>query len=147
MNISDVTTSSITIQWGVVDCIHRNGNITGYSVEYGVQGSGSTQTVSVSGGGSTRTIISGLTPSTNYSIKVAAENSVDTEVYVYSNNIFQLTQGTCTHKLRAKIFSSIYLFTSLPLQFKPPSCQLIQQQPIPSPSPGLVLAQWWIAMR
>ena len=25
---SDVTSSNITVQWGPVDCIHRNGNIT-----------------------------------------------------------------------------------------------------------------------
>ena len=29
---SDVTSSNITVQWGPVDCIHRNGDITGYSV-------------------------------------------------------------------------------------------------------------------
>ena len=68
------TSNSITVQWGAVDCIHRNGDITGYSVRYGVQGSG-TQTVSVSGGEVTQTTISGLTPSTTYSIEVAAMNS------------------------------------------------------------------------
>ena len=35
VNVSDVTPSSITVQWGPVDCIHRNGDITGYSVQYG----------------------------------------------------------------------------------------------------------------
>ena len=75
------TSNSITVQWGAVDCIHRNGDITGYSVRYGVQGSGSTQTVSVSGGGATITTISGLTPSTTYSIEVAAVNNAGTGVY------------------------------------------------------------------
>ena len=68
------TSNSITVLWGAVNCIHRNGDITGYSVRYGVQGSG-TQTVSVSGGGATQTTISGLTPSTTYSIEVAAVNN------------------------------------------------------------------------
>ena len=86
-----MTSTSITVQWGAVDCIHRNGNITGYIVSYGVQGNGSTQTVNVSGGEATQTIISGLTPSTNYSIEVAAVNSVGTGVY--SNVIFHLTRG------------------------------------------------------
>ena len=86
-----MTSSSITVQWGAVDCIHRNGDITGYTVRYGVQGNGSTQTVSVSGGGATMTTISGLTASTEYSIEVAAVNSAGTGVY--SNAIMQLTQG------------------------------------------------------
>jgi len=37
---TDGHSSSITVQWGAVDCIHRNGDITGYSVQYGVQGVG-----------------------------------------------------------------------------------------------------------
>ena len=81
MSVFEATSSSITVQWGAVDCIHRNGDITGYSVRYGVQGSGSTQTVSVSGGGATQTTISGLMPSTTYSIEVAAVNSAGTGVY------------------------------------------------------------------
>ena len=91
MTVSEVTSSSITVQVGAVDCIHRNGDITCYTVRFGVQENGSIQTVSVSGGGSTQTIIFGLTPSTNYSIEVAAVNSVGTGVY--SNVIFQLTRG------------------------------------------------------
>ena len=69
-----MTSSSITVQWGAVDCIHRNGDITDYSVRYGVQGSGSMETVSVSGGEATMTTISGLRASINYSIEVAAVN-------------------------------------------------------------------------
>ena len=37
--------------------------------------------MSVSGGGATQTTISGLMPSTNYSIEVAAVNSAGTGVY------------------------------------------------------------------
>ena len=64
-----------------MNCIHRNGDISGYSVQYGVQGSGSTQTASVSGGGAAQTTISGLTPSTTYSIEVAAVNSAGIGIY------------------------------------------------------------------
>ena len=78
---SGVTSSNITVQWGAVDCIHHNGDITGYSVRYGVQGSGSTQTRDVSGGDTRQTTISGLNPSTNYSIQVAAVNSAGIGVY------------------------------------------------------------------
>ena len=78
---SHVTSSSITVQWGAVNCINRNGDITGYSVRYGVQGSGSTHTESVSGGATTEATISGLESATNYSIEVAAMNSAGTGVY------------------------------------------------------------------
>ena len=73
--VSDVTSSSITVQWDEVPCIHRNGVITSYSVQYGVMGSVSTQTMSVSGdfnGG--MYVISNLESSTFYSIQVAAMN-------------------------------------------------------------------------
>ena len=79
--VTDRHSSSITAQWGAVDCIHHNGDITGYSVRYGVQGSGSTQTESVSGGAATEATISGLTPSTSYVIATAAVNSAGTGVY------------------------------------------------------------------
>ena len=89
-----MTSSSITVQWGAVDCIHHNGNITGYSVRYGVQGSESTQTVSVSGGSVTEATISSLMPSTTYSIQVAAVNSAG--IGVYSTAVDQLTAGMYT---------------------------------------------------
>ena len=81
VNTSTVTSSSITVKWGPVDCIHRNGDITGYLVRYGVQGSGSTQTMSVTGGAITETTITGQTPSTTYSIEVAAVNTINTGEY------------------------------------------------------------------
>ena len=88
---SGVTSSSITFQWGAVDCINHNGDITGYSVEYGVQGSGSKQTVNVSGGSVTEATISSLMPSTTYSIQVAAVNSVG--IGEYSTSITVKTDG------------------------------------------------------
>ena len=81
MSVSEVTSSSITVQWGPVDCADRNGDITGYSVQYGEVGSGSTQTMPVSGGSATEATISGLMPFTTYSIQVAAETSVGTGPY------------------------------------------------------------------
>ena len=50
-------------------------------MQYGVQASGSTQTMSVTGWNATEATISGLTPSTSYSIEVAAVNSVGIGVY------------------------------------------------------------------
>ena len=83
VSVSEMTSSSITVQWGPVDCIHRNGDITGYSVQYG------SETASVSGEGTY--VISGLMSSTNYSIQVAAETSAGTGPYSAAVN--QLTAG------------------------------------------------------
>jgi len=91
VSTSDVTFSSITVRWGRVDCIHRNGDITGYSVRYGIQGSETTQTLTVSGGATTNATISGLDSSTNYEIAVAAVNSAGTGMY--TNFTTQMTTG------------------------------------------------------
>ena len=76
-----MTSSSITVQWGAVDCIHHNGDITGYSVRYGVQGSENRETVSVLGEEATNRRISGLNSSTNYIVQVAAENLAGPGMY------------------------------------------------------------------
>ena len=91
VNTSDVTSSSITVQWWPVDCIDRNGDITGYSVQYGVQGSGSTQTMSVAGSTMIDANITGLMPSTTYSIEVAAVNTINTGEY--STSLTVITEG------------------------------------------------------
>ena len=87
--ISDKNPFTITINWRPVKCIHRNGDITGYSVRYGIQGNGSMQTVNVSGGDSTNTSISELKSSTIYSIEVAAVNSAG--IGMYSNPLKNIT--------------------------------------------------------
>ena len=69
------TSSSITLQWKAVPCIHQNGNITGYMIEYEeVNVGGWTLIV---GGQKERTTgsITGLRPMTQYYIRVAAVNS------------------------------------------------------------------------
>ena len=91
VRVSAVTSSSITVQWGAVDCIHHNGDITSYSVQYGVQGNGSIQTMYVSRGSVTEATISTLMPSTTYSIQVAAVNSVG--IGEYSTSITVKTDG------------------------------------------------------
>ena len=65
-----------------MDCIRRNGDITGYSVSYEEVERGSTETMSVSGdfnGG--MVTITGLSILTRYTIRVAAETSAGTGVY------------------------------------------------------------------
>ena len=74
-----MSSTSITVQWEMVPCIHRNGDITGYSVQY--TGGGSTQTMNVTGGDATMTTIEGLRPSTTYSIIMAAVNDAGTGDY------------------------------------------------------------------
>ena len=89
-----VTFSSITVQWGAVNCIHHNGDITGYSVRYGVQGTAEgDRTVKMATGDSSGGMytISGLSAATVYTVEVAAVNSVGTGVY--SSPIDQLTSG------------------------------------------------------
>ena len=78
---TNTTSSSITVRWVAVECIHHNGDITGYSLQYGKEGSGSKQTVNVSGGATTKGTISGLQSSTAYIIEVAAVNSAGTGMY------------------------------------------------------------------
>ena len=95
VSTSNVTSSSISVQWGPVDCIHRNGDITGYSVRYGVVVNGSTQTMIASGGDSTEANITGLMPSTNYSIEVAAVNNVNTGVYSIPLSVITEGKPTC----------------------------------------------------
>ena len=87
--LPNVTSSSITVQWGAVDCADRNGDITGYSVQY--TGDESTQTMSVSGGDVTKATITGLTASTTYSVRMAAVNDAGTGPL--SSSQFTVTQG------------------------------------------------------
>ena len=55
-----------------MDCIHQNGDIISYLLQYEAQQSGNTQTHTAIGEQAT---ISNLMSSTTYSIKVAAVNS------------------------------------------------------------------------
>ena len=111
VSTTEVTSSSITVVWGTVDCIHHNGNITGYSVRYGVQGSGRTQTVSALGGVVTETTISGLDFATNYSIEVAAVNNAG--IGVYSDTIVFTTESKVLDNLTQYIILSRFLNTTI----------------------------------
>ena len=97
MEVTDVTSSTITVQWGEVPCADQNGAVTGYSVQYRVIGSGNTQTATVNGADVTQTTIENLMSSTTYSIEVAAVNSGGTGEYSDPRN--QLTRGLNYHIL------------------------------------------------
>ena len=85
VSISDLTNSSITVQWGPVNCTHRNGDITGYSVRYGVQENGSSRNIMILGGGTFQANITELLSATLYTIEVAAVNSAG--IGAYSNPV------------------------------------------------------------
>jgi len=104
VSVSSVTSSSITVQWRAVDCIHRNGDITGYIVQLWVQESGNTQRKNVPGGAATEATLNGLKSATAYYVQVAAFNSVG--IGMYSEFVSVLTEGknnnqnmlaTCLH--------------------------------------------------
>ena len=93
--ITNVTTSTITIQWNAVECIHRNGDITGYSVRYGDGNPRQTNDIKME-----HLIIIRLNHSTTYTIQVAAVNSVGTGVYSE-----QLSISTTGIKYQGYIYS------------------------------------------
>ena len=70
-----VTANSITVQWGEVPCTHQNGEITGYIVEARISGA-LIRTVNVNDGSAREATVSGLNPTTAYTVTVAAVNSV-----------------------------------------------------------------------
>ena len=71
------TLSSISIQWEAVPCIHRNGNITGYVIQYKEVDGGMFINESIDGD-QREANITGLKSSTFYDIRIAAVNSVGT---------------------------------------------------------------------
>ena len=79
VRLSVVTSTAITVQWEMVPCVHRNGDITGYLVQY--IGGGATDSKSVTGDDATMTTFEGLMPSTTYSIVIAAVNDAGTGDY------------------------------------------------------------------
>ena len=93
INASNVIPNSFTVQWGAVDCIRRNGDITGYSVRYGVAEGDKTVVMMATGNSSGGMYtISGLSVATVYTVEVAAVNSAGTGVY--SDLLTSLTSGT-----------------------------------------------------
>ena len=78
VDVSVINSTALNVQWGAVPCIEQNGDITGYTVR--VLESGEMERVEDVGDVNEVTI-SDLTPSTTYSIQVAAVNNIDTGPY------------------------------------------------------------------
>ena len=68
--VPSTTSRSVSVSWTAIDCIERNGVITGYTVEFQEQGGARIPGEVV---GQTFTA-SGLTPHTNYTFRVAGVN-------------------------------------------------------------------------
>ena len=92
------TLTNITIAWNSVNCTERNSNITGYVIRYAPPSSGGIDSVTVAGTGDAggRVTLDRLTPSTQYSIQVAAVNS-DGAVGEFS--AIQTSTGSADSKL------------------------------------------------
>ena len=73
IKLKGASSTSITAMWGPVPCDHRNGNITGYVVRYRIHASGVFRN-ETTGGSTMEFTITGLEPSNEYEIKVAAFN-------------------------------------------------------------------------
>ena len=73
VTFSTVTLTSITVQWTEVPCSDRNGEITGYTVEYSSITPPTTNTMSVSS--SRELVVGGLLPRTSYTFTVRAEGA------------------------------------------------------------------------
>ena len=71
-----VTARSITIEWDELACLDRNGVITGYIVEARISGEAD-RTVNVNDGSAREATVTGLTPSTAYTVSLQAVNSAD----------------------------------------------------------------------
>ena len=75
---ASTTSSNVTVSWDVIECIERNGVITGYTVEFQKQDGTNTRVVNAAGQTFTA---SGLTPHTNNTFRVAGVNNNGTGPY------------------------------------------------------------------
>ena len=99
VSVSAVTTSSITVQWGTVDCIHRNGDITGYLVRYGLESDGRNR--KTEDASEEVYSITGLNHSTIYVIQVAAVNLAGGRVY--SDPLVITTRGNISKSKKSRL--------------------------------------------
>ena len=72
VRVTRVIGATITVQWGAVNCIHQNGEITEYLVKYRAEPNGEVLVVNAS---EKQITLPNMMPFTNYSIEVAAVNS------------------------------------------------------------------------
>ena len=108
VSVSKVTSSSITLKWGPVECIHQNGDITGYFLQYSETGNTNIKTlIFVPGASVTEATITNLVSSTKYEISISATNSEGTGPSSKTLLAQTLVEGT-----KYTLFISLY--TSFP---------------------------------
>ena len=73
------------MQWGEVPCEDRNGEITGYIVEYSSTSPSHSGTLTVSGADTRTAVLGGLLPSTTYTIAVRTQGAPTTASVSGSN--------------------------------------------------------------
>ena len=74
VTFGDSNSTSITVQWGEISCSERNGEITGYTVEYSSTDPPHNGSLTVFG--VSRTLVVGdLIPRTSYSFQVRAQEA------------------------------------------------------------------------
>lgn len=95
VSIGTITSNTVTILWDELSCRDRNGNITGYTARAINQGR--VEGEILVNGGLNQTTISGLTPSTQQFVQVAAINGAGTGPY--SSLLLFETKGCYVLKL------------------------------------------------
>ena len=89
-----VSSTSINVTWGPMDCRHRNGEITGYYVRYREEGGDQRHGFPSGDSSGGITTLSGLTKQTVYTVEVAARTSAGNGVYSQPQNI-ETPDGEC----------------------------------------------------
>ena len=97
LTVTSTTLFSITIQWGEVECLEQNSEITGYSVRYetvryyyGFSG----MTTNVTGASNRMFTAPGLIPRTTYTFEVAAVSDSGTGPYGMVNKEAAILNST-----------------------------------------------------
>ena len=86
------TPTSVTVTWEPVLCMYHNGVITGYVIKYKELNTGLVGNKTIAGHNMRVFEITGLKPSTQYEIKIAAVNSVGTGPFT-NKSIDAMTLG------------------------------------------------------
>ena len=75
MTFGATNLTSITVQWGEIPCSERNGEITGYIVQYNSTQPAHNNTVTVSGADTRTLVVGDLLPRTSYAFSVRAQGA------------------------------------------------------------------------
>ena len=102
---STVTSTSITVVWGDINCIDRNGRITSYDVIYGVLG----EAMMMRSGISERSFTADdLRSFTNYTVQVRGVNSVDSGPYSAPKIITTAETGNLLYSYIMYVYITVF---------------------------------------